>query len=475
MKKTISIVLAALLAAISASFGACTQSGGSTSTGSSEPVFDGWNVQNILERPVEKDDVRIGSYVTFADTRKGLSGVDQIERYYYAGLNFMPMICTLPSAGVITEEESSYLTRDLTDSKWWLKIDSLMTEYNMVYYFSELSGLANDYEASVRRESMSNENALADARAIIPQLERCVGVKIVDEPGVASFPEYAKWARRYAAITDSEGNVLGLDALVNHIPSYDSVKAWADEAGTSVGVLSYDAYPFASGTMVNYGVITIQDNVRKLANKLGMRMAMYPQSCNYVNHRMPSLDEIRWHVNANLALGVTQFTYFNYMMYPNEGCTDAIFDTDGSVRHPEILEGLSKLHKEIRTVDANIRLNSYMVTEAYSTMSGRGLSVLPRTWEISSEGITDLDLMVTLFEPKDGVDQTDKYINIVNGSMSEDIDGREILLGENSGITGLEAFDPATGKFTPVDIINEAFTLSLEKSGSLFLRIIGEV
>lgn len=474
MKKVISLILAAFLALTTASFGACGQSSGSSSVDKPDPVIDGWTTQNILERPVEKDDVRIGTYVAFSDTRKGLSGVDQIERYYYAGLNFMPMICTLPSAGVITEEESSYLTRDLTDSKWWLKIDSLMTEYNMVYFFSTLSGLANDYETSARRESMINDDALADARAIIPQLKRCVGVKIVDEPSIDSLSEYAIWARRYAAITDSDGNSLGLDALVNQGPSYEAVKTWAEKAGASVGLLSYDAYPFR-GNGADYAVIALQEQVRKLANEKGMRMAMYPQACSWDGARMPTADEIKWHVNVNLALGVTQFSYFNFMMYPNEGCDDAIFDMDGSVRHPEILEALTELHKEIRTVDAIVRLNSYMVTEAYSTVSGHGLTVLPTTWNISSEGIKDLDLVVTLFEPRENGGKTDKYINIVNGSMTEDVVEREILLGENSEITGLEALNPETGKFEAVDIINGAFRLTLEKSGSLFLRVVGNI
>lgn len=466
-KKLFSFVLAAFMTVSCGAFAAC---GGNSAVPPADK-FEGWNVNNILERPVEKDDVRLGSYVTFADTSKGWSGVDQVERLYYAGLNFMPMICTLPKSGVLTEEEKTYISRDLTDSKWWGKIDELMLEYNMVYYFSELSGLANDHESSVRRESMINDEALKDARKIIPQLKNCVGVKIVDEPRIDSFPEFAKWAKRYAAITDENGNTLGLDALVNHIGAYDWIKSWAEQAPTS-GMMSFDAYPFAlSGT--NYGVVSLINQVRQLSNQNGMRIAIYPQSCNWVNYRMPSLEEIRWHVNSNLALGATQFTYFNYTMYPAEGCADAIFAIDGSVLHPEILEGLTKLNKEIRTLDAHVRLSHYMVTKAYATKGGYGVELLPSDWEISGEGINDLDLMFTYFEPRDEYFEYSKYINIVNNSFSDDVVNREVLLGENTNITGIEAFNPETGKFEPIGLMNDSFEISIEKGGSLFLRVSG--
>lgn len=470
-KKLFSFALAAFMAVSCGVFAACDGTAAETPT----DEFDGWNVNNILERPVEKDDVRFGSYVAFSDTGKGWSGVDQIERLYYAGLNFMPMICTLPKAGVLTEEEQKYISRDLTDSKWWGKIDALLTEYNMVYYFSELSGLANDHESSGRRESMINDDALKDARRIIPELKNCVGVKIVDEPAISSFPEYAKWAKYYAAITDANGNSLKLDALVNHIGNYAYLKGWAEQAGATVGMLSYDAYPFGGGGGINYGVITLLNQIRPIANQLGMRIAIYPQSCGWSGVRMPSLDEIKWHVNSNLALGATQFTYFNYTMYPSEGCFDAIFGLDGAVLHPEILEGLTELHKEIRALDANVRLSHYNVTQAYGTKKGRGLNVLPDDWTISSEGIKDLDLIFSVFEPKNEYFEYEKYINIVNNSTTDEVISREVLLGENSNITGIEAFNPETGKFEGVGLMNGAFEINLEKSGSLFLRISGDI
>ena len=74
MKKFLSMILAACFAASAALMASCAggntgkTSAGSESVSSSEEEFDGWTPDNILSRPVEKDDIRIGSYVSFADT-----------------------------------------------------------------------------------------------------------------------------------------------------------------------------------------------------------------------------------------------------------------------------------------------------------------------------------------------------------------------------------------------------------------------
>lgn len=479
MKKFLSMILAACLMGTAALVTACGETAGSSSGGAGSSVsssekteFDGWTPDNILSRPVEKDDVRLGTYVTFADTAKGWSGVDQVERYYYAGLNFMPMICTIPSAGMLTEEEKQYISRDLTNANWWGKIDALMQEYNMVYYFSELAGLANDHESSGRRESMINELAVQDAREIIPSLKNCVGVKIVDEPAIGSFDEYAKWARYYAMITDADGEYIGLDALVNHIGSYEYLSTWVKKAGAVTRMISFDAYPFSGGG-TNYAVLPLMDQTRKLANENDMRVAVYPQSCAWAGVRMPNLNEIKWHINTNLALGATQFTYFNYTMYPAEGCYDAIFAIDGSVLHEELLEGLTSFNKEIRALDANVRLTSYKVTESYMTTSNIGIAMLPATgFFINKEGLGSADLLITKFEPKADSELTDTYINIVNNSFEKGLTDQEFLIDYDAEFDHLEIYNYKTGKFEQLEVINGAFVLSLEASESAFIKIV---
>lgn len=358
MKKAISTLLGTALLTVSV-LGSASCAGTPTEGSSSqiEPpsvTFDGWTPQNILEKEVTKDDVLFGTWVTFADTSKKLSALDQIERYYYMGVNFMPFAATIPSVGMLSEEEKAYLSRDLTNMLWWQKIDDVMKEYNMVYFFSTLAGLANDRENCIRRDSMLSDEALADAREIIPQLDNCIGVHVFDEPTGDRFPEMAKWARRYAAITDTDGKALGLEALVNMLSNAD-YSSWMSQAGSSVGILAHDFYPFTT-TWTDYGNLFNNLNAeRKVANEYGVKMGIYPQACDFNGRRMPNFEEIKWHVNMSLAYGATEFYYFNLMSYPAEGCTDAVLVTDGSVSHPEIVEPLSLFHREVRALDANIR------------------------------------------------------------------------------------------------------------------------
>ena len=393
-----------------------------------------WTPENILEKPVTADDLRIGSYVSFADTKKGWSAVDQIERYYYAGINFMPLASTIPSAGMLTKEEKEYISRVLSDE------------------------------------------ALDDARTIIPTLQNCVGVHVVDEPAESAFADCALWARRYAAIKGDDGERLGLDALVNMLPEVNFA-GWMEQAGSSVGVLGHDSYPFNAGG-TNYDVLRQMNTMRKVANEYGVRLSCFPQSCAWAGKRMPNFEEIEWNINTYLAFGFTQFMYFNYIIYPNEGCYDAVFAMDGSVLHPELHESLTQFHKELRALDANIGLNGLKAAEVYLTSSSApgGTDRLPDGWIVDREGLAGKDLILSLFTPKEeGKEDAYSYLNIVNNSFETAVEDQEFYLGADSGITGLERYNYKTGLFEKVNLINGSFILSLDKSESVFLRILGDV
>ena len=160
------------------------------------------------------------------------------------------------------------------------------------------------------------------------------------------------------------------------------------------------------------------------------------------------------------------------MMYPNEGCYDAIFAMDGTVLHPELLEGLTEYHKEIRALDANVRLTDYKVTESYMTSSDIGIKMLPATgFIINKEGLGSADLLITKFEPKKA-GSTDTYINIVNNSFVKGLENQEFLLDETAEYDHLEIYNYKTGKFEPLDVINESFVLSLDVSGSAFIKVV---
>ena len=320
MKKFLSLILATCLLATTAFMASCGSSDNSSDSGKPDPdvEFDGWTPDNILQRPVEKDDIRIGTYVAFADTATQLSGKDQVERYYYAGLNFMPMICTLPKSGILDDNEKTYISRDLTDSKWWGKIDELMLEYNMTYYFSELSGLANDHESSGRRESMINDNAVADARSIIPNLKNCVGVKIVDEPAkelwadmlkaVKIVKEYARPFINFLPFFDEDfEKTLGTNHAGYAKMLEDAVKE------TGLRQICYDCYfqMFENNREEGIGYYFHNLNeYRMLSEKTGVDFWTTLLSVGHWAFRVPTEDDIRWQISTACAHGAKSIFWF---------------------------------------------------------------------------------------------------------------------------------------------------------------------
>ena len=129
MRKFGSLILGLVIALFAAFGSACAKEKPQETP---EPDFEGWTPENILEKPVTQDDVLISPFFWVADTQVGWSAVDQMERYYNAGFNFMPLASNTPTAGMISEEEKTYIRRDLTSLAWWQKIDGLMKEYNSV-------------------------------------------------------------------------------------------------------------------------------------------------------------------------------------------------------------------------------------------------------------------------------------------------------------------------------------------------------
>ncbi len=432
-----------------------------------------WTVDNILKRTTEKEDVLFGSWVTFADTKVGLSALDQIERYYFGGINYMPMACTIPSQGILTAEDKKTMKRDMTSSLWWEKVDEVMQEYNMVYLWSTLSGLANDYEPVSRRSNMINDNALSDARNIIPLLDNCIGVHIADEPHYDSFDTYANWAKKYAAIEDLYGENMGLYSIVNHLPYYgwdSTMQTWVNKAGTATGVISYDNYGFAPGTDARDALIGGANNMRKVANANDMRFQSMPQSCAWNGRYMPNLNELKWNTTMYLAYGSTMFAYFNYMMYPNEGSFDGIFAMDGTMLHQDIYDGMSDLHKKIRVIDANIRYSKLEATEVYKVGSHAGdTATLPSSdWLVKNSGLSGNELVFTRFTQRSG--SGDEYLMVFNNNPYAAVKNEQLIINATK-VNGLEVMNVETGLWERVAIINGAVSLDLAKSDFNVYRV----
>lgn len=52
------------------------------------------------------------------------------------------------------------------------------------------------------------------------------------------------------------------------------------------------------------------------------------------------------------------------------------------------------------------------------------------------------------------------------------LENQEFLLDETAEYDHLEIYNYKTGKFEPLDVINESFVLSLDVSGSAFIKVV---
>lgn len=116
------------------------------------PPDDGvtvWTPETIRQRPVTENDLLIGSYVSLSNSTLGQSSREQIKRLADGGLNFMPLASCISSADMIDQGER--MRRDLSSLDWWKRIDEVMQENNMVYYFSTRPALGTITKPSAAR------------------------------------------------------------------------------------------------------------------------------------------------------------------------------------------------------------------------------------------------------------------------------------------------------------------------------------
>lgn len=428
--------------------------------------------QNIREKPSAKDDILIGSYVSLAEVKAGLSNREQIERLADGGLNFFPLASCITSKGMINDGER--LRRDLSSVDWWKRIDDVMKDNNMLYYFSTKTGLSNDGgEAARGAGETASADAVKAAKEVVPQLDNCIGYMLKDEPSYTEFDSLASYAKQYAKVKD------GLYAHVNHFPIvvgysgdyYSFLKGWITRAGAqNIEYLGHDAYPFMAGGNA-YTFLSLMEDMRKLAVENNLKLACFPQSCAWNGTRMPTHDEIVWSMNAYLAHGFSMFTYFNYSMYPHEGCYDAIFDLQGNMLHRELYDSLTQYHLKLRAMGANCNFSSLRSRAVYYTGNTihAGTKRLPAGWYVDNGELNKKTDLILSYLSDDG--QENEYIMVVNNSYSKEVQNQKFTIGKRGeDYAKWELYNMENGTFSQ---INEegAFTLSLGKSEAALIKI----
>lgn len=432
-----------------------------------------WTPENIRERPVTKDDLLIGSYISLSNSTLGQSSKEQIKRLADGGLNFMPLASCISSAGMI--EQGERIRRDLSSLDWWKRIDEVMKENNMVYYYSTKAGLGNDYETTRGTEDPVSDAAVAAAGKIVPELDNCVGYMMKDEPSYAEFDTLATYAKKYATIKEDTY------ALVNHFPFpvgysgdyYSYMKSWVTKAGAgNIKYLGHDYYPFGTGS-TNYNILSAMEAMRKVSVETGVDLACFPQSCAWSGTRMPAYEEIKWELNAYLAHGFTMFMYFNYSMYPYENCSDAIFDLSGNMLHQELYDALAEYHCQIRAMAANTDFTDLVSqTVLYTSASApTGTRKLGGGWYIDNANLkTNTDYLLAYLT---NGDESESYLVIMNNSFEKAVSDQEFVLGSRADtVSGWELYDMQTGEFEALDVADGSFTLSFDRSEAKFIKLV---
>ena len=183
---------------------------------------------------------------------------------------------------------------------------------------------------------------------------------------------------------------------------------------------------------------------------------------------MPNADEIRWNVNAYLAYGFKALSYFNYVMWGGESCYDGLIDREGNILHQELYDQVSSMNWEIRSM-SDLLMNLDCLHAYHTQNDVADVEVLPENWIVTPADSSDL--ILSYMRAKDG---TEPYLAVFNKSFESEVE-QTFILDEGSGITGLEAYNPATKQYDAVAIENGTFTLSLAKSELKFLRLKGKV
>ena len=414
-----------------------------------------------MVKPVTTNDFLIGSWVSYyAAGDNVMSMSEQTARLADAGLNFLPAGGWIPDYG-------EPVKRDLGSAQWWQHVDSVMQKNNMLYFFTSSSGDPTTHVTipnSVPNDSM---DGLANAEKILPLLKNCAGIQLTDEPRKEALKDLGLWAREYVGIKD------GAYPFVNLLPSYagytgakaysDYLESWIKSAGTkNIEYLSHDYYCLTSGGTA-FSIFADMEVMRKLGLKYNLKTHAFPQACGWGDMRNPTADEIRWNVYAYIAYGFKAISYFNYAMWLDEGCFDALIALDGEIRDVEKFEAVKQMNWDIRAT-SNIIMNLDCM-HAYHTKSLSDVETLPSDFVLQPQ--EGSNLIISDMAARDG---TEPYFMIFNKSLSEKTEVT-FTLGENSGIEALDLWEPRNKTYTSVDITDGTFNLSFDEGEGKFLRI----
>ena len=383
--------------------------------------------EKILADDVTTDDFLIGGWVSFYPFEID-SYEYQLDQMAAAGINF------------------NIFPRDfgegkMYDAEYWNEVEQQYAKRNMVYL---MNGNMDKDLVAVGVEYAAGK-------------EHCIGYHVKDEPGGTGMRSVAMQMKAYR---DADPQRY---PFTNLLPSYAGegwlggtysqyVKKYVRTVGAeNMEYLSHDFYPFGADGTNNMLIFSDLEVIRSVAYENGkMKTHAFPQSTGWRSSRMPNADEMRWNVYAYLAYGFKALSWFNIVCpgssdNEGEGFYESIIYRDGTIHNKELYDAWSELNWEVRGLSS--ALMQLDTVHAYHVNKDvQNVEYLPEDHFLQPVG--ENDFVVSIMETKDGKQE---YVMLFNKSLSADA-SCEFAIDPQSGITGVEYFDPNIGEHIALDI-----------------------
>lgn len=299
------------------------------------------------------------------------------------------------------------------------------------------------------------------------------GIYLKDEPFNAN-----PYARPHRAVKDQASwlyphmNFLPLGAYSNRATFESQVDDFSELAGNDeVDYLNFDRYPFgdAPNTVDYAGMFENMDAMRTVGLDNGAKTGLYIQSIGRVNadgspagFRRTNAAEIRYEVNASLAFGFKQLSYFTWFTPTgrSETFTDAIITADG--KRTDLYEPVKALNGEVRAWGPTLmRLDARDVY--VHGPDAHGMPTPPDGF-IAEFGEDD-DVLVSRMVDRESGRQ---YLMVVNNDFT---DSQQVDLHLTQGTKRIDRVSRTTGALEPMTSVNGKFSLDLAKGDSMLFAL----
>lgn len=325
---------------------------------------------------------------------------------------------------------------------------------------------------------LANSPNLTDAhiKSIVAEYQNVPGVGgiyLKDEPYNAN-----PYGRVHRAVKDQASwlyphlNFLPMNAYADRATFESQVDDFSELAGNSeVDFLNYDRYPFgdAPNSLDYNGMFANMDAMRTVGLEDDAKTGLYIQSIGRVNadgspagFRRTNAAEIRYEVNASLAFGFKQISYFTWFTPTGRGeiFTDAIITADG--KRTDLYEPVKQLNAEVKAWGPTL-----MKLEARDVFvhgpDAHGQPVAPDGF-IAEFGDDDDVLMSRMVDRTTGR----QYLMVVNNNFQA---SQQVDLHLLQGVKSVDKVSRDDGTLSPLTSRNGKFSLDLPKGDAVLLAL----